>query len=132
MISFTGGTIADSDTNTASDGLNINATAGTGFSVSDGAVLAAGAGKINITTTLGNASVTGLSSSANAADAIQVTASGGSILDGGNSRTDLSASAASGGAILSGQFGITGLETDISVLDARSTAGISALLRRAG
>ncbi|HNG60708.1 MAG TPA: filamentous hemagglutinin N-terminal domain-containing protein [Cellvibrionaceae bacterium] len=130
VISFTGGTIADSDTSSASDGLNINATAGTGFSVSGNTLLSAGAGKINITATLGNASVTGLSSSANAADAIRITASGGSIIDGGDSRTDISAT--SGGAILSGQFGITALETDVSVLDALSAAGDISLTEAGG
>ncbi|HEY6527459.1 MAG TPA: filamentous hemagglutinin N-terminal domain-containing protein [Cellvibrionaceae bacterium] len=122
-ISFTAGTIADSNTATAADGLNLNATAGSGFTVADGASINVAAGKINITTTSGNATVTGLSSAANAADAVRVTASGGSILDAGNTLTDISSTHANGGAILSGRDGITGIETNVNYIDALSSAG---------
>jgi filamentous hemagglutinin family protein len=122
-ISFTAGTIADSNTATSADGLNLNATAGSGFTVADGASINVAAGKINITTTSGNATVTGLSSAANAADAVRVTASGGSILDAGNTLTDISSTHANGGVILSGRDGITGIETSVTYIDALSSAG---------
>lgn len=106
IIFNTGRHILDSNIATV-EGLNINATAGNGFVLPDGASIFAGTGKINITATSGDVTFTGLGSLADAADAIRVTANAGSLIDGGGSTWDLAATGgANSGVILSASSGI--------------------------
>ena len=86
-VTFQSGNIWDSNLATATDGLNINVTAGTGITVADGVGINGTLGKLNFTATTGDATITGLGSTANASDAIRVTASAGRILDGGDTFT---------------------------------------------
>ncbi len=121
-VDFQTGSFLDANTATAADGLNLNVTAGSGITVASGVGIDVGPGKINFTATTGNATITGLSSNANATDAVRVTASAGSIVDGGNSFWDATALVGTGGVILSGRDGIN-VGTNANTLDLLSTNG---------
>jgi filamentous hemagglutinin family protein len=114
--------ISDSNFATA-NGLNVIATAGTGILMSNRSTILSGTGKINISTTSGDATIVGLGSSANTADAIRVTASAGRIINGGDDYLNLISNGTNGGVILSGSSGITDLSLDASYVDAVSSGG---------
>ena len=124
--------ISDSDPSTV-EGLNFFATAGTGFVLPDGASIFSHTGKIDITVLAGDATFTGLGSTANAADAIRVTVNAGRMINGGASTWNLTIPGADAGVILSARDGIgdatnpitigNGLSANGSFVDAVSSAG---------
>lgn len=127
-----GSFISDSSPGTV-EGLNFNATAGTGFVLPDTASIFAHTGKINITVLTGDATFTGLGSASNAVDAIRVTANAGRLINAGASTWNLTVPTAGAGVILSARDGIgdatnpitigNGLSANGSFVDAVSSAG---------
>lgn len=105
------------------EGLNIFATAGTGFVLPNGASIFTHTGKIDINVLAGDATFTGLGSAANAADAIRVTANAGRLINGGAATWNLTVPSAGGGVILSARDGIGDAANNITIGNMQSANG---------
>jgi hypothetical protein len=111
----------------------LNAQAGA-FTMSDGARLITGNGTIDIDA-VGDITITGVSSGNATADAIRIASTGGAIIDGGNTRPDLTAAMAGATVTLtaSGTIGMmSALDTDITRLVAAVSTEGGIFLTNAG
>ncbi len=111
----------DSDTGTAADGLNLVINSGGGITMADTSQVDARGGKINFTAATGNIVLSNAFSIASGFDAVQITATTGSILDAGDTFYDIATPTVGAGAILRAAGEIGGLDTLGRNLDAEST-----------
>ena len=118
-MAINGDIVDNSESDTSQ--VDIQLTAGDGFSMAEGVSLTSGTGRIHISTALGNAQVAGLQSANMADDAIRIEVPEGTLSGANVNTADITA--LNGGVELSALNGIDSLRTQVARIRAVSNDG---------